>query len=289
MQVRSVLIVLTLFVGFGCKDSDVSDVKRSENVEVGHQTNEVVKTERKPVKKNKVDQLTDSAKISIEQLIEQLDDDDFEIRESAVDELIERKTESILAIEMSFDGSSIEAKNRMILVLEALYHVKETKEKIRIIIVKLLKMKCGEFFFKKLKLIINPWVSGFIPSNTVASGKEVNETPLFLARCIVNGEVYVGKIQRAWTGVNIAYLGNEKKIKNYEVYVGLQKWVNSKYDKIPSNAFAVGRNDNKNIYAIRAKLKGGNHIGYYVQGEKSGLISWGGEVHKVESFQILVE
>jgi len=95
IQVRSMLVVLVMFLGFSCNDSGINDVKHNKNVEVDHQTNEFVKIEREPVKKNKVDPSTNNAETTIEQLIKQLDDDDFEKREEATAILIRKGIGSI--------------------------------------------------------------------------------------------------------------------------------------------------------------------------------------------------
>ena len=81
------------------------------------------------------------SKLTIEQLIEQLDDDDFRTRVSATEALVKRGAESLEKIGKVFSRSSAETQARLFSVLEALFKHKETQEQARNILEHLVKSK----------------------------------------------------------------------------------------------------------------------------------------------------
>lgn len=139
------------------------------------------------------------------------------------------------------------------------------------------------------------WTSssgGNVPEQSVVAGSESDGAPLFVCRANYNGGVHPGKVRKAFGGCNIGWGGGEHKVSQYEVYTSTQSygWVSASGGSIPAGAVIAGKESNGDpLFVCRAKYNGGTHPGKIRNAFGGCNIGWGGEEHKVISYEVLTE
>jgi len=126
------------------------------------------------------------------------------------------------------------------------------------------------------------------PKNIRVEGREANRTMLYLIRTVYKGETYLGKYSPSHKCGYIPVGGREVVVRSgMSVYAGTRKWVKRREVKSP---LKLGKTkDGRQLYAARARLEGGIHIGMWVEGEKFALIPYGGVAKKMKDFEVLHE
>ena len=129
-----------------------------------------------------------------------------------------------------------------------------------------------------------------LPLGANKAGYEANQTPLFVARAVIDGGLHIGKFRQDWAQASIPYGGQERWVSSFEVWVGrLSNNASGAWD-VPSigTPVACGNEaDGTPLYAARAEYQGGLHIGKWRKDWTSAAISFGGVEVWVPHFQVL--
>jgi hypothetical protein len=153
-----------------------------------------------------------------------------------------------------------------------------------------------ENYWKKAAFGAIPYVSPNTSNRNIGYETEQNgsRSRLYMVRCGYNSGTHPGKIKEGWGGANISWGGQEiSNIKNYEIYTGPNPsyrsvTLNPGQNFIPNtNDTAIGSENASPLYAIRARMINGIHIGKVANGWPFGLIPFGGNEVEVSQFEVI--
>lgn len=128
-----------------------------------------------------------------------------------------------------------------------------------------------------------------IPKRAKPCGAELiggNEL-LYLVKKTYEGGDYIGKYRT--DGLAHFPVGEKEMIvTDFYVWVGKGNWID--WEKGKTKMIEMGMTkEGKRIYAARAKMNGGLHVGMLVEGETKARISWGGSVTILRDFEVLTK
>lgn len=133
--------------------------------------------------------------------------------------------------------------------------------------------------------------SGAIPAGAKAAGREADGTRLYLARVAYAGGMHPGKWRKGWTSAAISYGGAEVWARNPAVWTGMLSGGSDGIWLLPDsalNASAIGwEADQTRLFAARAAIDGGIHIGKWRRDWAKASISYGGQERWVSNFEVL--
>lgn len=199
----------------------------------------------------------------IDAIVADLSHEDFKIRTTAIKELEAKKLTSKALKQLIATTKDPETKDRL------------------------------EFLWRKINRFIPFKSGGPIPSDAIAQGKEANGSPLFLVRVRHQGKVYAAKYSSQFSvayiplGEKEVEVHSKPKVTHIDFFVGKAKWTQHENSKKP---LVVGHTKTgKKIYAARTSIKGGIHLGMFVEGDKEGQFPYGGTTRRLKTFEILQE
>ncbi|KAJ3339006.1 hypothetical protein HDU83_007842 [Entophlyctis luteolus] len=151
------------------------------------------------------------------------------------------------------------------------------------------------------------WVSmppaGGVPPGADAVGRDIDGTPLFVARVKIGDAFYLGKIGQTWAFPLITYFEREVPINfGHEILTSTagMKWIDARDGVVPANAVKAGMEETGEfLFVARAKVGksqgvfGVNkHDGEYAPGMvaphlKAAKIPFGGKELSVREYQVL--
>lgn len=196
---------------------------------------------------------------SLQDLLAKLEDESFEVREQASKDLVDFDISINELRRLIGETKNPESKSRLSSVITA-------------------------------KIEATGWVkmaNDEIPKRAKPCGAELiggNEL-LYLVKTTFEGADYIGKYRA--DGLAHFPMGEKEQIVNdFYVWVGKGNWLD--WDKENTKMIEMGTTkEGKRIYAARAKMNGGLHMGMLVEGETMARISWGGSVTMLRDFEVL--
>jgi hypothetical protein len=150
----------------------------------------------------------------------------------------------------------------------------------------------GLFFLLVSPTLAQRWVRttpGRIPALARAGGYEANRTPIYIARANYAGGQHIGKIRNGDRAAAISYGGQELWVADYEVFIGIGRWVEVRAGEVlPLGAIlgAVERNGAQQ-YIARAAIDRGVHPGKAIG--RAVWIPYGGREVSPTSFSVLID
>lgn len=133
--------------------------------------------------------------------------------------------------------------------------------------------------------------SGAVPPGAVAAGVEADGTTLYVARAAHAGGMHPGKWRQGWTAAAISYGGAEIWAGNPAVWTGMLSGGNDGVWLLPDSALSASpvgwEADQTSVYAARAMIEGGIHIGKWRRDWTHAAVPYGGQELWVPNFEVL--
>lgn len=134
---------------------------------------------------------------------------------------------------------------------------------------------------------------GFVPSDAVPGGHDVNGELIYVGRAYDNGDLIPGKIVPSHGVLYVPYGGEEHSHSNYEYLVrptyGSLDWVPAADGVIPSGAVLAGNTSaGEGLFVGRANYEGSWVIGKVQRSHQVLYVPFGGKEVAISDYELLV-
>lgn len=132
----------------------------------------------------------------------------------------------------------------------------------------------------------SPLDNDFLPFSPVI-GITKKGKRFYLVKAEIDGELLIGKMCRETDAGHFPSKGKEVLSKNFKIMQSRGIWTSWNKDLELMKSMGMNK-EGKRVYAARAWIDDGIHIGTYIAGSDKALIPFDGKVREVKEFEVMV-